>query len=269
MDFFQQTDYRQLIKEWVQERPKSGHGQMRKMALHAGINSVVISQVMSGLRDFTLEQALSVAQFMCLPSLEREYFLLLVQKSRAGTEDLKQFFEQQAKLLRERSKKLRERIEHKPLTEEAKSIFYSKWQYSAVRLGLSIPNWQNYEAISRFLGIDRRQLIEIIEFLLAHQLLVDKEGRLQMGPQVTHIGNDSPHVSRHQANWRVKALANLDHPHKSDLFYTGPMVLSNETAEDVRAMLAGMIKEVVDKVVKSPSETLRCLNIDWFQVGGD
>ena len=80
MNVFEYKNYKHCVNSWISLQPKAGHGQLRQLALHLGVNSVVMSQVFRGDRDLTPEQALGVTQFMGLSELERDYFFLLVQK---------------------------------------------------------------------------------------------------------------------------------------------------------------------------------------------
>jgi hypothetical protein len=107
----------------------------------------------------------------------------------------------------------------------------------------------------------------VIRFLLEHKLIVQKGGLFDFGPQVTHVGHDSPFVNRHHANWRLKGLQAMDTTTSKDLLYTGPMALSEEAAAAIRKLLVELIEKTTKLAADSESETLRCLNIDWFSVG--
>lgn len=56
----------------------------------------------------------------------------------------------------------------------------------------------------------------------------------------------------------------MEERREQDLFYTCPMSLSTEAAEQVRNMLPTFIETVLEVVRPSPSERVACLNIDWF-----
>lgn len=247
-------------------QPSGGHGQLRQLALRLGINSVVMSQVFRGPRDLTLEQALGVAKFIGLTELERDYFLLLVQKARAGSHDLKKVFESQIVVLRKSSKSLKNRIQHQELRNEDRATFYSQWYYSAVRLSTSMPELGSVSAIANYLHLERSLVAKVVEFLLKHQLIIQNEGRLDIGPQITHVGHDSPFVNRHHTNWRLKGLQALEKLDEVDLFYTGPMALSNEAAESIRKSIIALIEKSTTIASTSTSEEIRCLNIDWFGI---
>ena len=94
------------------------------------------------------------------------------------------------------------------------------------------------------------------------------KGRLDIGPQVTHMGHDSPFVNRHHANWRLKGLQYLENLSDNDLFCTGPMALSKEAAKSIRKSLVELIERSTKSAANSDSEVVRCLNIDWFGAAG-
>lgn len=267
MVIFEYHEYKKFVNDWIGLQAHGGHGQLRQLALYLEINSVVMSQVFRGDRDLTLEQALGVTKFMGLSELERDYFLLLVQKSRAGSHELKSVFEKQLDALRITAQSLKNRVKHQKFTDEDKATFYSQWYYSAVRLGVSIPNLSTVSDIADYLKIDRSLIAKVIEFLLKHKLIVQEQGRLNMGPQVTHVGHDSPFVNRHHTNWRLKSLQAMENITDLDLYYTGPMALSKEATKEIRKLLVEFVEKSTKKAASSDSEILRCLNIDWFGVG--
>ena len=93
--FFEIHDYRTLIKNYLETLPNKGRGELAKIARHLEVNSTLVSQVMSGSRDFSHEQALELSQYMGLSELESEYFILLVQLEKAGTQNLKTYIRKQ------------------------------------------------------------------------------------------------------------------------------------------------------------------------------
>ena len=267
MDIFEFNDYKTLINTWVKSQPKAGHGQLRKMAQHLGVNSVVMSQVFRGDRQLNLEQALSLSRYVGLNDLENEYFLLLVLKERAGTEELRSLHSKQLKKVKESSRSLKERIRHHEFSQEAKAVFYSQWFYSAIRLSSSIPNLNAVTDFADYLELPRSTVTNALKFLIDQNLVESNKGKLSLGPQVTHIGEDSTMVDLHRRNWRVKALQSLEHKGKSNLFYSGPMVVSKKCASEIRSLLIQLIETSTQKAVDAKSEQLHCLNIDWFQLG--
>lgn len=266
MNIFDYHDYKLCVNDWISEQKRGGHGQFRQLSLQLRINSVVMSQVFRGNRELTLEQAVGVTNYMSLTEMERDFFLLLVQKARAGTHELRQIIEEQIETLRTTSQALKNRIKHQKFTDEDKAIFYSQWYYSAIRLGLSIPSLSSASSIADYLNLDELLVARVINFLLKHKLVIEKDGQFDLGPQVTHIGHDSPLVNRHHYNWRLKSLQTMEKSNELNLHYTGPMALSQEASKKIRKQILEFVEKSTKIAANSPSETLRCLNIDWYDV---
>lgn len=266
MNIFDYQNYKQCVNSWISEQSGGGHGQLRKMALQLGINSVVMSQVFRGDRDLTIEQALGVCNYIGFTEIERDYFLVLVHKERAGTHELKLVYEKQLQTLNAAAQALKNRVKHQKFTEEDKATFYSQWYYSAIRLGISIPQLNNISGIAQHLNLERPLVAKVVEFLLKNKLIIEADGRLEIGPQVTHIGHDSPFVNRHHSNWRLKSLQAMEKITEADLYYTGPMALSKDAADEIRKKLVELVEKATKIAAPSNSEVLRCLNIDWFRI---
>ncbi len=266
MHVFDFSEYKQLVLGWIKAQPSGGRGQQRLMAEALRSSSVVMSQVFHGSRDLTPEQALGVARFMGLSELESDYFLLLVQRARSGSQDLTALLDRQLKKLRQQSQKIRARIEYAPFSDEARAMFYSSWAYSAVRLGLAVPGTSPQYLASR-LDLDKSFVAEIVEFLLRHGLLKKTKAGYELGPAGTHVSADEPLVERHHVNWRLKAMEKVrftrpENP--TDLHYTGPMVISEKLAEEFRAELLQWLERAHQKIKAAPNERVHCLTIDWF-----
>ena len=106
---------------------------------------------------------------------------------------------------------------------------------------------------------------KVIEFLVQNRLCVMSEKGLDVGPLRTHLGSQSPLVLQHHKNWRLEAAQRMNLRREEDLFFTFPMSLSEEDSERLRTMLPSWIEEVHKLVGDSPSETVRCVNLDFFQ----
>ena len=89
MSLFVYTDYRKFISQTIAEKPNKGRGEISKMANAIGVHQTLISLVLSGERDLSLEQGYALADYLGLTELESEYFSLLIQFSKAGTQRYK------------------------------------------------------------------------------------------------------------------------------------------------------------------------------------
>ncbi len=264
---FEYESYKEYVRDWTKSLPKQGYGTFQRIAKHLGVSSVSVSHVFNGPRDINLEQALELAEFLGLAALESEYFQILVQRERAGTHKLRTRLSEKLAELRNRAHELKERLpQDKTLDEASRPQFYSSWYYSGIRLLTSIEGYQSISTIAERVNLSPSRVREIIDFLLKHGLCVENAGKIQIGPARTHLESSSPLVSRHHSNWRIKAMQNMEDLKPHELFYTGPMALSLDAMTEIRADLVALIERTVKKVGPSRSETLACLNIDWFSV---
>jgi uncharacterized protein (TIGR02147 family) len=266
---FNFKDFRIFIRAQWKVLPKAGYGQSRKLAEHLGVHTTLVSQIMQGDKAFTLEQAAGTCEYLSLNDLETDYFLLLVQLDRAGAPLLRKALTRQLETLRTQGRELSTRLVAKgKLSEEHRAIFYSDWIYSAVRQLTAIEGFETAEKIAAHLNISKKRIKEAIEFLLSVGLCKEDHGRLHIGPASTHVESSSAWVRLHHLNWRNKAIEVLNQDRLAQLHYTAPMTLSRADAEQIREMIAKFL-ESIDRVIEpSPSESLHCLNIDWFEVSG-
>lgn len=266
MNITDYLEYKPFLKEKIASFPKRGHGISRKLAEHLAVNSVVISQILAGSKHFTPEQALKVADFFFLTEMEKEYLLLLVQKERAGTDDLKKFVLVKIKKLQEESKTMKGRhTSDRELDETQKAQFYSNWYYSGVRLLATIPGKNTPDKIAEHFQLPETQVREILEFLLRVGMVTESNGTFAIGSRFTMITRDSPFVNNHRRNWRLKALENLNSPAADTVHMSAPYSISAADYEWVHKKIMTLIEESSKKIFTGQAEHLACLNIDWFK----
>lgn len=264
---FEFTEYRSFLVRRFKAMPKEGYGQSNKLAIYMGVHTTLVSQVFKGHKTFTLEQASLATEFLGLTDLESEYFVLLVQLDRAGNESLRKILRRQLAQLKKNSAELVNRLQvEKKLSDEKRAVFYSDWTYSAIRQMTAIPGFQQLENIASHLGLSKKHTKIVLDFLLSTGLCKEEKNKLHIGPSSTHLESSSPWVRVHHMNWRQKAIEQMTTEEAAQLHYTAPMTLSHKDALAIREMIIQFL-EKVDKVIDpSPSEELRCLNIDWFSV---
>src|SRR4051812_16250583 len=113
LDFFEQEDYRQLLRHWLETQPGGGHGERSKLAKAMQCHNAYVTHVLKGLGQLSPEQALRASRHMGHSDDEMHYFLALVSLDRAGSEDLKAVIRESLKALRRRRKHLKTRFKEK------------------------------------------------------------------------------------------------------------------------------------------------------------
>lgn len=266
VNIFEFSDYKIYFKAYVAQLPSKGRGEFKRVAEKLNVSSTMISQIFNGDKHMSLELASDLADYLTLNEGETQYFFLLVDYARAGNFRLQAKLKAQIEKAQAQAKNLNTRLKfERELDDLAKATFYSSWVYSGVRMLSALPNVQNSQAIADRLNLPRTHIEKILDFLIKENLVkVEGEG-LEAGARSTHIGAESPFVMKHHQNWRLMGFNKMQPNNSSNLFYTGPMSLSEETAQKVRAELPSLIEKITNWVVPSPSEVVRCLNIDWFE----
>lgn len=266
MSIYDYTDYKAYVRAWIESQPKRGRGILRRMAEEFQMSPTMLSHIFQGDKHLSIEAANDIAEFMSLGDDEFEYFLLLVLYGKAGNFRLQQRFKKKIHLEQKKANQIAKRMKaDTELPETSKTIFYSSWLYSGVRNMTACPSYKDVEHIAAHLKVPRNAIQKVIEFLLQNNLCVIKDGKLDVGPQQTHIGSESPLVLKHHQNWRVHGLSKMVEQNEKNLFFTSPMSMSRETAEEIRPLILDLIEGVRKKIRPSPSETVRCLGIDWFE----
>ncbi len=268
MTIFEFNDYRTYLRQYIRHLPRKGRGELSKIAQHLRVNTTLISQIMSGLREFNPEQALLLSEYLAHSEAETEYFSLLIQRERAGTVELRRHLDKKIVLLKNEALKLSKRISHeKKLTDQERAVFYSSWIYSAVHLftstrekGVTLD-----DIVARF-GIKKNVAAEIVRFLVSAGLCIERSGTYTMGVQSTFVERGSPYVLKHYSNWRINAIRRSETLLDGELMYSGQFSISRSDFEKLREEITDFLKRANQLVKDSKAEDIANLNIDWFWI---
>ena len=266
MSIYEFPDFRLFLRSWIAAQPKRGHGQGSRIAKALGVSTTMVSQVLGGAKPLSPELAVELCRYLSLDERETDCFFLLVELDRAGTAGLRSRLEAKLAEAHRRARSVAGRIRRdRELDDAAQSVYYSDWTYTGVRNLLAVPGFDTVDAIAARLMVPRAAVAGAVEFLLAHGLAVREAGKLAHGPAWTHVEAGSPFAAVHHRNWRARASERLAGAPEQSLHFTSPMSLSEEAAEEVRGRLLALVERVQKAVRPSASETVRCLNIDWFE----
>lgn len=267
MDLFRETDYRRIVEELFRQKPKHGHGEMSRLARHLKVNTTLVSQVLSAKRDFTEEQAVLTAQFFEFNRRESYYFLLLVQRSRAATEALKEVYSEQIRLCQSEAQNgLKNRVSvKKELSFEEQAVYYSSWLYAALHTLVGIEGCQDVASLSQKLGLQPPLTRALLDRLIEYNLVVEKGSRFVPGVASTYLPPESPLVIRHHQSWRQVATQRMERSSARDFFFTGPLSISEADYESFRRDLVELVGRLYKIVEKSRAQEFACFNVDLFR----
>lgn len=267
MNIFEVTDYREWFSKWLESKPKKGHGELSKIAQALNINSTLISQVLGKQRDFSLEQGFNLCQYFSFNQIESRYFMLLLQIERAGTLDLKNYFERDLKEIKKESGQIKNRIKSdSELNDTDKSFVLSTWKPTALLVFAGKKNGVSLEEINFELNIDKKEAREIVEKLVEMGLVQLSEGRYRTGFVRLHIPKGSSFLLRHYSNWRLRAIDKSDLISDEEVMYTSVSSIDSKDIPKIKEKILSWISEYSKKVTESPAEKVVCFNLDFFKV---
>lgn len=266
LNIFEYSSYSEYINDWIASQGQGGYGIKGKMSRALEVSSTFISLMLKNQKTLTPDQASDLCDFIGLTEIESDFFHLLVEYERAGKFRYKEKIIKKISFLKDQANKIGRRVQrHKELTDEQKAIYYSTWLYTGIRNLSAVPQYSNANDIAKKLNLDQSLVNKVIKFLIENDLCQEKNGKISYGPASLHVDKDSPFVNKHHQNWRLQGIQKMENRYDSDVFFTSPMSLSKETAEQIKKMIPHFIQEVMKIVGPSPSEITTCLNIDWFE----
>ncbi len=266
VDLFQFKDYRSYLLQVLGDKSER-RGLKLQAARHIGCHTTVVSHVLHGKIELNLEQAEKFCGFLNLSEEEEHYFLLLVQRERAGTRALKNYFQKQIDVILKNRHDIKERIgSHQVVSKEVSQRYYSSWLYAALHVALSISELRSIKELARRFQIPESTVGEALEFLIGAGLAVNDKNGLNIGPKHVHLGAQSAHITSHHRNWRLRALNSLELAHKNDLHYSSAVTLSSEDVSLIKEKLIESLKDLNKTIAVSKEEEVFVLNFDFFRL---
>jgi uncharacterized protein (TIGR02147 family) len=260
---FNFNDTPSFLKAYIESLPKKGWGEVQRWATHLDVQSSYVSQALTGKRSLNVDQGIKLAQVIGLKGLELDYFILLIEKEKAGATEAKNYFTFKLGAVKKEATNLAKIVPRdKTLSETEKSVFYSSWIYSAIRLFCSLGEGKSIEEITARFSMRKDEAAEALQFLTRTGLLILSKNLYNPGARKTHLERESPYLARHRMNWHVKALTQLDRVREEELVYSAPFSISQKDFDKLKRELAAFVKSFVERVEKTEVEKMALLNID-------
>ena len=265
MEIFKHSDYKQALKICIRSKGANARGTFKNIAEYLGVNPSVVSQILSGTRHFSEEQIFTVCEYLGISNLESQYLLALLQIERAGSVKLKNHYTQLREQLRKQSEQVSSIVpKTRELSDAEKAIFYSHYLYSAIQIATSLDTEVNFDFITRRFQLSPARAHEILDFLTSANLVKDKNGKLTPGTSYTHLEKNSPFVSKHLTNWRLKAVDAASDKTDDDVFYSVNFSVSKKDFKLLREIMMKVIEDFMAVVKPSPCEDIAQFNLDLF-----
>jgi uncharacterized protein (TIGR02147 family) len=268
---FEFHSYRTYLSQYIAGKPGRGRGFKAQMAEAMNCQRSFVSKVLTkgSSVDLSLEQAIKLNALLGHTDEEAEYFLLLVQYSRAGNEELRDYVRKKMKeILNRRLQVSRELQSRNVLSAEDHIRYYGAWYHSAIRVAVGIPHLQTKEALAKRLKLPLENVARALEFLVSRGLIAQQGDRFfqKTDQQQIHLGSDHDLVTKHHANWRMRGLLAMDQEASRNLHYSFLVTLSEHDALKIRSFLVETLQEIQKRAAPSKEETLYSICLDYFEL---
>lgn len=263
---FEYTSYIEYLQAALETSGES-RGLRSKLAKKLGCQSSFISQVLVGRVHLSFEYALTTSEFLNHTDDERRFFMLLVQKGKAGTRELEGYYQNELDEISRARENIQNRLKvEKVLSVERQATYYSVWYHSAIHILTAFKDFHSPQAISTYLHLDLNLVNESLQFLVGAGLVQEEKGRYRIGEQRIHLDQSSPLLPRHHANWRMRAIEAVDRKRPEDLHFSGVYGLSRADAQKLKTMLLEFLEKANPIAVASREEFPYALLLDLFRI---
>ncbi len=267
MSLFETDNYKVALNSIIDARRKTQKALSRKLSEHLNVHPSMISQVLTGNKDFSEEQMILVCEFLGLPPLESQYLLVSLQHERAGSYKLKDYFQNLRNEIKKKALQVSERVhKNRTLSDAEKAIFYSSWIYPTVHLLTTLDQKPRFDEICERLNLSPEKAREVLDFLMDLDMVVETNGTYSSGPVATHLEKKSPHLVKHHTNWRLKAIQYAEVLSNEELMYSANISVSRKDFKLIREEFMATIQKFIGIVQKSPAEDIAQFNLDFFWI---
>lgn len=266
-NLFNYTDYKKYLSERITHEASEDRTYRGRLSEHIQCQQSYLSQVLNGKPDFTLEQALRLNHFFHHDKTEAKFFILLVEKSRAGTKDLRHFFDEQIEEVKKARFHLKSRLkETEEINPEDQNKYYSAWFYSAIYVILSIPKYQSVSAIAQRFNLPEEMVANVINFLDECGLIENVKGEYRVTKKRLHLDRNSTFIQRHHINWRSQALQSAEKNLPGDMHFSTVVALSVADYEKIKEIFVQAIANAREVIKPSPEEEIMAITLDIFKL---
>jgi len=244
-----------------------GSGSRARLAKHLRCHSSFVSQVLGGPQNFSLEQAVQIPAFFSMLPLEKDGFVLLVERERSGSRELRKYYSEKLSVLKAEANRIESRMsKQKRLSAENEAIYYSDWQFAAIHVLCSIPEFQSLETIAKRLGMKPEEAQRKVEFLIQAGFLENDDGQISRQRSRIHLPADSPFSLPGQVSWRLRTIDAIRSRVDRDLHYSLVLAVSQKDIEDIGEKILGFVESLEPIIEKSPEEDIVFLGLDYFRL---
>ncbi|MES2801732.1 MAG: TIGR02147 family protein [Bdellovibrionota bacterium] len=263
---FKYTDYRQFLTEKLNEHGAKS-GAKSALATSVGCQPGFISHVISGKAHFSLEQAQRANAFFKHGEEESNYFILIVSYSKAGTNELKDYFLKQIEKILQKEISVEKSVSTNINSKaEFSSEYYSNIYYQIVHMMLTIKPLS-----AKSIADELKQNIDFISSvckkLQDFGLLESVRDLFYAKSDIfIHLPKESPFIATHHTNFKILTIESVKKREKNDLHYSSLVTLSNEDVHIIKNLILEMNTKSIEKISQSKPECMYGYAFDFFKI---
>jgi len=240
---------------------------LSKIASAIKIHLSKLSKVLAGDQHLTPDQAYKIAKHLLCDTNETEYLLDLVQFERSADPEYRSHLSKKLNAARHAHLRPAEMTQpDRPLLQSEEVLFYSSTLFAEVWLLSMIEGENSFSQIMVRLKMSRPTLIQVTDFLVRIGLCSVQGEKLVPIARDLRLGASRARASHALINWRFLALEHIPSRGSDEMFYSEPMAISNSAYIKILNMLRTSIDDAKQKLSRERSQTIACLNVDFFQV---
>lgn len=263
--------YRAFIKDWVQAHPRGPRGLYTKIAKDSGVPAVIISQTLSGSRNFSMDQAYAVAENVGLVANKQwDYFSLLVERDKSASQSFSSFVNKKIlKLRSEHFKVSKLSFASKKLSKERAQIYYSDLNLCLTRAVVEICKGHYTQIISKLelIGINENLANQCLSTLVDLDLIQKKDNIFILKTKSFHLDKSSDSFKLFKSMLHNFLRGRFGEVYAADnINYHSISTLDDKTALDFKSDLLKLIKSYSKKVSVSEATSLHVLNLEYIKV---
>lgn len=258
--------YKDFIRGYLDSEEKSW-GLKSKICEAMSIHVAYLSQVLNSHKHLSLEQIEGLGHYLHLSENELDYLILLVQKDRAGTKSLEDFFARKLAALKDKHTEVSVRLGKKEtLSEKDQAKYYSSWLFSAVHSCVLVPRLRSVKAIAARLKTNENEVSVALTFLREVGLIENTTEEIRPSSKWIRLKSDSPFMKQHHFNVRFKATESIFKERSEDLHYSGYFALSRQDFVNIKELWLKSL-QATQKIIKpSPEEEIYAISLDVFEL---
>jgi hypothetical protein len=265
MNLYETDNYTKYLKFRLSGAGAGRRGLKTRFAKAIQCDGAYVTRILEASAGLSPEQGMRANAFLGHTEDESDFFLTLIGLARAGTKELRGYYQKRLSQLRDQHYTLSKRVKDvESLPEITQATYYSLWLYAAVDVATSVPALQTTEALCEAFQLPLSTLGPILGFLRECGVVEQKENRWINTGRPIYLTSDSPHIRKHHLNWRLKAMQLIEQPKSANLHYSSVISLSAKDFERLKEQFIQTISSARELVKGSKDEVVAAYCIDCF-----